>query len=221
MKAEYDVWLFDYRGSGDLKASLKPFTLDDVALKDWPAAISTVVKIAKPDDGKVQTLAHCIGSMTLFMAILAGEDRVRSVIASQLATHAITNWLNYAKADSGMAKVVSRGLPKHMSGMLDALPLGPAIGHLAKSGVDVLDPCSPSTHYGSAALDLAIDGMLYSTISSTKRPTMRLPICSAHCPANRLSRSPRSTKPAMSSARQTIWARSKGSTCRSICFQAP
>jgi len=159
----YDVWLFDYRGSGDLDSSLKPFTLDDVALKDWPTAISTVIKIAKPKNGKVQTLVHCIGSMTLFMAILAGEKRVQSVIASQLATHAISNWLNYAKADGHLAKAASNGLPRSMWGVLDALPLGPIVQHIAKHGIDVLDPCSPSTHYNSPELDLAIDGLLWST----------------------------------------------------------
>ena len=157
----FDVWLFDYRGSGDLKASLKPFNLDDVALKDWPAAISTVLEVSKPKTGNVQTLVHCIGSMTLFMAILAGENRVRSVIASQLATHAITNWLNYAKADGPMADALINGLPRQMWPLINAMPLGPALGHYAKHGLDVLDPRSPSLHYQNPELDLAVDGLVW------------------------------------------------------------
>src|SRR6478609_252891 len=38
----YDVWLFDYRASPDLPASFTQFTVDDIALRDWPAAIETV-----------------------------------------------------------------------------------------------------------------------------------------------------------------------------------
>ena len=35
----YDVWLLDYRASPDLEASFTQFTVDDIAIRDWPAAI--------------------------------------------------------------------------------------------------------------------------------------------------------------------------------------
>ena len=38
----YDVWLLDYRASPDLPSSFTQFTVDDIALRDWPAAIDTV-----------------------------------------------------------------------------------------------------------------------------------------------------------------------------------
>src|SRR6201986_404983 len=38
----YDVWLLDYRASPDLPSSFTQFTVDDIALRDWPAAIATV-----------------------------------------------------------------------------------------------------------------------------------------------------------------------------------
>src|SRR4051812_48110977 len=38
----YDVWLFDYRASPDLPSSWTQFTVDDIALRDWPAAIEAV-----------------------------------------------------------------------------------------------------------------------------------------------------------------------------------
>ena len=38
----YDVWLFDYRASPDLPSSRTQFTVDDIAMRDWPAAIAHV-----------------------------------------------------------------------------------------------------------------------------------------------------------------------------------
>ena len=38
----YDVWLLDYRASPDLPSSFTQFTVDDIAMRDWPAAIDTV-----------------------------------------------------------------------------------------------------------------------------------------------------------------------------------
>src|SRR5690242_21568637 len=38
----YDVWLFDYRASPDLTASFGQFDVDDIAVRDWPAAIEPV-----------------------------------------------------------------------------------------------------------------------------------------------------------------------------------
>ena len=38
----YDVWLFDYRASPDLPGSFTQFTVDDIAMRDWPAAIDRV-----------------------------------------------------------------------------------------------------------------------------------------------------------------------------------
>ena len=35
----WDVWLFDYRASPDLPSSYTQFTVDDIALRDWPAAV--------------------------------------------------------------------------------------------------------------------------------------------------------------------------------------
>ena len=38
----YDVWLLDYRASPELQASFTQFTVDDIAMRDWPAAVETV-----------------------------------------------------------------------------------------------------------------------------------------------------------------------------------
>lgn len=160
-RAGYDVWLFDYRGSGDIAASMKPFTLDDVALVDWPAAIDCVLANTPDHITDVQVIVHCIGSMSLFMAVLAGESRVRSIIASQTGPHAVTNWANYAKADSGLARYVGEGLPEEMWGLVDMMDLGPVITSMAKHGVTVTEPRSPGMTMIGPDLDAAIDGLLW------------------------------------------------------------
>jgi len=141
--AAYDVWLFDYRGSGDLDASLAPFTLDDVAQKDWPAAIDLVTAYSGKQD--VQCLVHCIGSMSCFMAVMSGEKRIRTILSSQLGPHAITNWFNYARGDSNLADWFVNGVPENF---VDALSLPKHVAKKMKEGLDVIDPRSPSLPLG-------------------------------------------------------------------------
>ena len=43
----YDTWLFDYRASPELASSLTQFTLDDIATKDWPAAVARVREVGR------------------------------------------------------------------------------------------------------------------------------------------------------------------------------
>jgi cholesterol oxidase len=81
----YDTWLFDYRASPDLPASRTQFTVDDIATRDWPAALDYVRTIAGAPD--VQVVAHCLGSMTCFMALLSGATGVRNLVASQMTPH--------------------------------------------------------------------------------------------------------------------------------------
>ncbi|HJV68252.1 alpha/beta fold hydrolase, partial [Ideonella sp.] len=99
----YDTWLFDYRASSDSGSPLKPYSIDDVAALDWPAAVDFVRQAAQVDD--VQAIAHCVGSMSLLMALLRGMRGVRSVISSQLTLHPVTNWMNDLKADMNLVRV--------------------------------------------------------------------------------------------------------------------
>jgi cholesterol oxidase len=79
----YDLWLFDYRASPDLPGSRTQFTLDQVALDDWPSAIDYIQKTTGA--GSVQALGHCLGSATAFMALLTGRLKsVRQFVASQV-----------------------------------------------------------------------------------------------------------------------------------------
>jgi cholesterol oxidase len=83
----YDVWLLDYRGSIALPASQQQSTGDDVATLDYPAAISTVLQLTGAKT--VQMLVHCWGSTTFFMAMLAGQPNVRTIVCSQIANNVI------------------------------------------------------------------------------------------------------------------------------------
>ena len=100
----YDVWLFAYSGSPDSGSSTKPFTLDDIARYDWPAAVEAV----RAATGRhPHVIAHCIASMTAQMSLLDGRlDGVRSLMASQVTVHPVVDWLNNLKADVGVAKMI-------------------------------------------------------------------------------------------------------------------
>ncbi len=92
----YDVWLLDYRASPDLPSSATAFTLDDIALRDYPAAVARIRQITGAPS--IQVMAHCIGSMTFLMAMLGGLDGVRSAVCSQLGLFPVTSTLNEVKA---------------------------------------------------------------------------------------------------------------------------
>jgi len=106
----YDVWLFDYRASADSgNDTVHPpeFSIDDIARYDWPAAIAKIRAVSGAQD--VQALAHCVGSMSLLMGLGAGwVSHVSSLISSQLTLHPVTDWLNYMKADLGVADTLGQ-----------------------------------------------------------------------------------------------------------------
>jgi len=81
----YDVWLLDFRESIALPASANISSGDDIATRDYPAAVAKVRELTGARS--VQMVVHCWGSTTFFMAMLAGLEGVRSAVASQIATH--------------------------------------------------------------------------------------------------------------------------------------
>lgn len=151
----YDVWLLDYRGSPALNSSRKDFSIDDVAHEDWPAAVEEVLN--KTGASAVQCIAHCVGSMSLLMAVLAGMKGVKSIISSQTSVHPVTSWFNAVKADSGLASVLHSGAPKSMDGLIDALGLNPELAEMLKNGIATVDMVS-----SDAVRDKAIDLLLWN-----------------------------------------------------------
>jgi pimeloyl-ACP methyl ester carboxylesterase len=80
----YDVWMVDWRGS--TIHPLRQFTLDEAARIDLPAAVRKIKAVTKASS--IEAVAHCAGSVVLFMAMSKGLlPSVRSVIASQVALH--------------------------------------------------------------------------------------------------------------------------------------
>jgi cholesterol oxidase len=102
--AGYDIWLFDYRASPDLASSRTQFTLDDIAKHDYPAAVAMVREVTGARD--IQVMAHCIGSMTFLMAMLAGLQNVRSAISSALTLYPISPIANRIRAGLDLGQLL-------------------------------------------------------------------------------------------------------------------
>ncbi|WPB75200.1 alpha/beta fold hydrolase [Archangium violaceum] len=102
----YDVWLLDYRSSTLLPASTTQYTADDVATKDWPAAVARVRELTGA--ANIQVVAHCYGSTTFTMAMLAGLQGVRSAVCSQISTHVVTPPLVSIKSGLHLPQLLKR-----------------------------------------------------------------------------------------------------------------
>jgi choline dehydrogenase-like flavoprotein len=101
----YDVWLFDYRASPALESSMTQFSLDDIATKDFPAAVQTVRELTSSDT--VQVMAHCLSSGAFLMSLAAGLQGVRSGVASQVSLHLRVAPLNRARSALRVGNVLS------------------------------------------------------------------------------------------------------------------
>jgi cholesterol oxidase len=101
LDAGYDVWLFDYRAGIDLPSSDTQFTVDDIAYLDWPRAVDEVRRVT--GSNTVQVFAHCVGSVSLLMALLDGENgmqgKVRSAVCAQFSLHPMTSKLKVLESD--------------------------------------------------------------------------------------------------------------------------
>ncbi|AUX45933.1 choline dehydrogenase [Sorangium cellulosum] len=112
--AGYDVWLLDDRGSVQLPTAGAAFTADDIARKDWPAAVAAVR--AATSAAAVQVVAHDLGAITLAMAMLSGLEGVRSAVCSQAATHLVTAAPGPWQSDAGSPRSSS---PRYERARLD------------------------------------------------------------------------------------------------------
>jgi cholesterol oxidase len=107
LEHDYDVWLLDTRSSIDLESARTLFTLDDIAQRDWPVAISEVLNRTKSDKG-VQVVGHCAGSVTFLMAMLAGLKGVRSAVCSQYTMYPQTSLFIKAKVRLPVPQLLQR-----------------------------------------------------------------------------------------------------------------
>jgi cholesterol oxidase len=100
----YDVWLFDYRAGVDLPSAQWEFTIDDVAREDWPLAVEQVRHLTSRDD--LQVFGHCVGSVSLQMAILSGLQGIRSAVCAQFPLHPVTSVFNRVKSGLRVANAL-------------------------------------------------------------------------------------------------------------------
>jgi cholesterol oxidase len=114
----YDVWLLDFRDSIDLAASSSESTGDDVAKNDYPAAVDKVREITKAKD--VQMVVHCWGSTTFFMSMLGGLQGVRSVVASQIATHFVVPTMNKIRTGLHLPEFLDKIGVKSLTAYVDS-----------------------------------------------------------------------------------------------------
>ena len=122
-EAGYDVWLFDYRAGIDLPSSRTSFTIDDIARRDWPLAVAKVLEETSRDD--VQAFGHCVGSLSLQMAVLAGLPSVRSAVCAQAPLHPVTSAFNQVKSGLHVAEALEGiGLRTVTPTIIGSLPNG-------------------------------------------------------------------------------------------------
>jgi cholesterol oxidase len=113
----YDVWLLDYRSSIDLPYATWRYTADEIATKDFPAAVRFIRQTAAVPS--IQCLVHCFGATTFFMAMLAGLQGVRSAAVSQIATHMKVPFATEVKTDLHAATLLDRLGVKTMTAYVD------------------------------------------------------------------------------------------------------
>lgn len=106
VEAGYDTWLLDTRFSTAFASARADSTGDDVARFDHPAAVRLVLQATGARD--LQAVVHCYGANTFFMSLLAGLEGVRSVVASQVATHLLTPELTSLKTSLRMPNLMRR-----------------------------------------------------------------------------------------------------------------
>jgi lysosomal acid lipase/cholesteryl ester hydrolase len=78
-----DVWTLDFRMSNRHPYNLlkRGYTMDDVALYDFPAALAKLREVA--GNKRIHVICHCLGSVSFLMSLFAGTVAgVASVIAN-------------------------------------------------------------------------------------------------------------------------------------------
>lgn len=90
-----DVWTFDYRMSNRHPYNLTRhrFTMDHIALFDFPPAIEKIQQIAG-HDVRIHVISHCLGAVSFSLGLFGGVIKnVRSLVANSAAlTPRVPRW---------------------------------------------------------------------------------------------------------------------------------
>ncbi|MEX2283041.1 MAG: alpha/beta fold hydrolase [Gemmatimonadota bacterium] len=81
-----DVWCLDFRMSNRFNYNLAPhrFTMDDIALYDYPPALEKIRQISGKK--RIHVICHCLGSVSFMMSLFGGVvDGITSVIANSVS----------------------------------------------------------------------------------------------------------------------------------------
>lgn len=106
----WDPWLLNWRASIDLEPV--PWTLDDAAAHDHPAAVRYVVRETGAES--LKAVVHCQGSTSFTMAVVAGLlPEVDTVVSNAVSLHTVVPRLSTLKIGR-LAPLVARVLP-HVS----------------------------------------------------------------------------------------------------------
>jgi len=114
VKQGFDVWLFDWRTSPLLDSHKRPYTFDDVARYDWPAAIAQVKR--RTGKEKISVLAHCLSSPCLMLSLVRGytnPEDIRAIVASQVALHLKVTTVGTVKINMYLDKLLPGGDMMH------------------------------------------------------------------------------------------------------------
>ena len=167
----FDVWLFDWRTSPLLDAHERPYTMDDVARYDWPAAVAEVQRRSGSD--QVSVLAHCLSSPCFMLSLVRGyvpQQSIRSFIASQVALHLNMTTVGTLKLKTHMEKLLPSGDMIHQK----SAELSGQISDVAVSVLAQIIPKSYSCHNSSCHRQSATFGdvVLHSRLSSSTHALM-------------------------------------------------
>ncbi|MGE0446348.1 MAG: alpha/beta hydrolase [Vicinamibacterales bacterium] len=167
--AGYDVWLLDFRFSIRLPEAVRPHSFDDVARRDYPAAVAAVRDATGRD---VQVIAHGVGASTLTMALLAGLQGVKSAVCSQVSTDLVLPAAMKRKADLRLTSVAAAAGIDTMT----TTPLDPTCGDQVLDALLRLQPVEREERCTSAVCHRisAMYGELYQHAQLSEATHARL-----------------------------------------------
>ena len=137
----YDVWVESWRASIDLP--LNPYTLDQAAMVDHPAAVSAILDTCAAEGGGdgLKAVVHCQGSISFMMAAVAGriDPRVTHIVSSAVSLFIDVTGSTWLKQRLAMP-VVGR-LFAGLDAQWGIRPVTPTAGLFAAAAKRLERPC--------------------------------------------------------------------------------